>query len=115
MRELESLLDQANRAYYTDADPIMSDTEFDRLLDELASLEAQHPDQAKPNSPTKRVGGEPIAGFVTLPHDVPMLSIDNSYSTEDIASWVRSIFPEVDPECRRLDAEIARAEAGETD
>ncbi len=114
MRELESLLDQANRAYYTDADPIMSDTEFDRLLDELANLEAQHPDQAKPNSPTKRVGGEPIAGFVTLPHDVPMLSIDNSYSTEDIASWVRSIFPEVDPECRRLDAEIARAEAGET-
>ncbi|MCB9836256.1 MAG: NAD-dependent DNA ligase LigA [Phycisphaera sp.] len=114
MRELESLLQEANRAYYTDADPIMPDAEFDRLLKELADLEAEHPDKASPNSPTKRVGGEPIAGFVTLPHDVPMLSIDNSYSTEDIAAWVRSIFPEIDPECRKLDEQIARAEAGET-
>lgn len=113
MRELESLLEEANRAYYTDADPIMSDTEFDRLLKELAELEAEHPDEASPNSPTKRVGGEPIAGFVTLPHDVPMLSIDNSYSTEDIAAWIRSIFPEVDPEARKRKEALDRAQAGD--
>lgn len=113
MRELETLLEAANRAYYVDADPTMPDAEFDRLLEELSKLESVHPEKASPNSPTKRVGGEPIEGFVTLPHDVPMLSIDNSYSTEDISAWIRSIFPEVDPECRKLSDEIARAEAGE--
>lgn len=113
IRELESLLEEANRAYYVDADPVMSDAEFDRLLKELTDLEAEFPENASPNSPTRRVGGQPIKGFVTLPHDVPMLSIDNSYSTEDIASWIRSIFPEVDPACRELDEQIARAEAGE--
>ena len=113
MRQLEKLLEAANRAYYVDANPTIPDAEFDRLLEELSKLESEHPEKASPNSPTKRVGGEPIEGFVTLPHDVPMLSIDNSYSTEDISAWIRSIFPEVDPEFRKLSDEIARAEAGE--
>lgn len=113
MRELEALLEEANRAYYVDADPILSDTEFDRLLRELADLEAEHPVEASPNSPTRRVGGEPIEGFVTLSHDVPMLSIDNSYSAEDIGAWIKSIFPEIDPELRRLNEEIAKIEAEE--
>lgn len=86
--ELRDLLTRANRAYYVDADPIMSDTEFDRLLEELAELEAKHPELADPASPTVRVGGEPIEGFVTRKHAVPMMSIDNTYNEAEVRAWV---------------------------
>ncbi|MBL8757866.1 MAG: NAD-dependent DNA ligase LigA [Phycisphaerae bacterium] len=79
VRELRDLLARANRAYYVDARPIMGDAEFDRLLAELADLERAHPELDDPDSPTHRVGGEPIAGFQTVRHAVPMLSIDNTY------------------------------------
>ena len=80
--ELRRLLERANRAYYVDASPVMPDAEFDRLLRELADLEAEHPELDDPNSPTRRVGGEPIEGFETYKHSVPMLSIDNTYKEE---------------------------------
>ncbi|MGV6814474.1 MAG: NAD-dependent DNA ligase LigA [Phycisphaerales bacterium] len=86
--ELRALLERANRAYYTDADPFMSDVEFDRLLAELATLEEANPDLADPNSPTARVGGSPIPGFTTLPHSIPMLSIDNTYNEQEITAWI---------------------------
>ncbi|MEY3231051.1 MAG: ligase, partial [Planctomycetota bacterium] len=63
IRHLRALLTRANKAYYVDQSPIMSDPQFDRDLAELASLEAKHPELADPASPTQRVGGEPIAGF----------------------------------------------------
>jgi DNA ligase (NAD+) len=86
--ELRTLLHRANRAYYADASPIMSDREFDELLAELVRLEAAHTELDDPNSPTRRVGGEPIKGFRTLPHAVPMLSIDNTYSESEVRAWV---------------------------
>lgn len=76
---LRQLLDSANKAYYVHADPIMADQQYDLLLAELAGLESQRPDLHDPDSPTARVGGEPIEGFRTAPHAVPMLSIDNTY------------------------------------
>jgi DNA ligase (NAD+) len=85
--ELRALLHHANRAYYADNAPIMSDPEFDRLLAELASLEAAHPELDDPNSPTRRVGGEPIAGFSQIVHASPMLSIDNTYSEAEVREW----------------------------
>lgn len=88
IHELRDLLARANRAYYTEADPIMSDREFDALLNELAELEDANPELADPNSPTVRVGGEPIAGFVTKPHAIPMLSIDNTYNEQEVRDWV---------------------------
>ncbi|MBX3405957.1 MAG: NAD-dependent DNA ligase LigA [Phycisphaeraceae bacterium] len=78
--ELRTLLERANIAYYTHAAPIMSDVEFDRLLVELAQLEREHPELDDPDSPTHRVGGEPIDGFESVRHAVPMLSIENTYS-----------------------------------
>lgn len=95
VRELRAALNAANRAYYVDAEPIMSDAEYDRLLAELAGLEARHPELADPSSPTARVGGEPIEGFVTRPHAAPMMSIDNTYfrleaqagGKESVESW----------------------------
>lgn len=84
---LRELLNRASRAYYTDAKPIMPDAEFDRLLAELASLEAAHPELADPTSPTQRVGGEAIDSFRSVAHAVPMLSIDNTYSEPDVREW----------------------------
>lgn len=66
----------------------MADREYDDLLSELAGLEADHPELDHPDSPTHRVGGEPIEGFRTVRHRVPMLSIDNTYSEADARAWV---------------------------
>lgn len=84
---LRDLLTRANHAYYALASPIMADAEFDRLLKELADLERANPDLADPNSPTARVGGEPIKGFRTVPHAVPMMSIDNTYDLASLREW----------------------------
>lgn len=87
VKELRELLARANRAYYVDASPLMSDPAFDRLLAELAELEKAHPELDDPDSPTKRVGGEPIDGFATITHSRPMLSIDNTYTEGDVREW----------------------------
>lgn len=87
VEHLRDLLNRASRAYYIDAKPIMPDAEFDRLLAELASLEAKHPELADPTSPTQRVGGEAIDSFRSVAHAVPMLSIDNTYSEPDVREW----------------------------
>ncbi len=89
--ELRALLHRANRAYYAAETPVMSDREFDDRLRELAELEAAHPDLDDPNSPTRRVGGEPIKGFRTHRHSVPMLSIDNTYSRAEVEAWVARV------------------------
>jgi DNA ligase (NAD+) len=89
--ELRQLLDRANRAYYADARPIMSDPEFDKLLAELAALEKDNPHLDHPDSPTHRVGGAPIDGFRTVPHAVPMLSIDNTYDPAEVREWYARI------------------------
>jgi DNA ligase (NAD+) len=78
--QLRDLLDKANRAYYADAAPFMSDKEYDSLMAELVELETKHPELADEASPSKRVGGAAVDGFKTVPHAVPMLSIDNTYS-----------------------------------
>ncbi|NBQ14715.1 MAG: NAD-dependent DNA ligase LigA, partial [Proteobacteria bacterium] len=85
--ELRALLHRANRAYYVDAAPFMGDAEFDALLAELTALEEKHPELADPNSPTQRVGGEASDGFQQVTHRVPMMSVDNTYSTDDLRTW----------------------------
>ncbi|MFN9993814.1 MAG: NAD-dependent DNA ligase LigA [Phycisphaerales bacterium] len=85
--ELRELLHRANRAYYVEHSPIMSDPEFDRLLAELAKLEQAHPELADDNSPTQRVGGEAIEGFRNITHRAPMLSIDNTYNETEVREW----------------------------
>lgn len=87
IEELRNLINQANRAYYVEAEPSMSDRAFDELLEELITLEKRNPDLFDPNSPSQRVGGEPIEGFETLEHALPMQSIDNTYSTDELRAW----------------------------
>jgi DNA ligase (NAD+) len=76
-----------NRRYYVDAAPTITDLEFDRLLERLAALETAHPEFVTPDSPTQRVGGEPIDALVSVPHRVPMLSMDNTYSVDELRKF----------------------------
>ncbi|MEM9083222.1 MAG: NAD-dependent DNA ligase LigA [Planctomycetota bacterium] len=84
---LRDELERANHAYYTDATPFLTDREYDEKLARLTELEAQAGID-DPTSPTKRVGGDPIEGFVTRKHALPMKSIDNTYSEDDVEEWV---------------------------
>lgn len=102
IRELRELLARANKAYYVDDSPVMTDAKFDQLLAELQALEASHPELDDPTSPTRRVGGEPIKGFTTIKHGVPMMSIDNTYSHEEVTRWyerMRRLLEEESPVC----------------
>src|SRR5262245_21770293 len=89
--ELRRLLDHHNYLYYVEAKPEISDREFDRLLDELKQLEAEHPELVTPDSPTQRVGGQPIDGFTTVRHRQPMLSIDNTYNADELREFDRRV------------------------
>ena len=77
--------------YYVLARPTISDYEFDQLLKRLAELEAEYPDLVTPESPTQRVGGEPLKGFPGVSHDPPMLSIDNSYSYDELREFDKRV------------------------
>jgi DNA ligase (NAD+) len=77
--------------YYVLDDPEISDAEFDRLMNELKKLEAEHPALITPDSPSQRVGGKPREGFVKVEHSSPMLSLDNAYSEEELRAWERRV------------------------
>ncbi len=90
VRELRTLLKKANDAYYQEAAPLMSDREYDSLLEELRRLEEEH-QLFSPDSPTQRVGGEPTREFPTVTHPVPMLSLSNTYSREELDDFDRRV------------------------
>jgi DNA ligase (NAD+) len=87
IEELRKQINHHNYMYYVEASPEISDKEYDKLLKELEHLEAQHPELASPDSPTQRVGGQPIGSFKTVVHRVPMLSIDNTYNAEELREF----------------------------
>ena len=91
IEELRELLHRANRSYYVESEPFMADSEFDRLLEELAQLEVRHPELADSESPTARVGGAPIEGFDTATHRRRMMSIDNTYSIDELNGWYERV------------------------
>ena len=85
--ELRQLLNRAAHAYYVLDTPVMEDTVYDRLYRELHDLEGQRPDLRSADSPTQRVGGPPADGFVSVQHRLPLLSLDNAFSTEELDQW----------------------------
>jgi DNA ligase (NAD+) len=86
-RELCELIRYHEERYYVLDDPEMSDAEFDRLLHELERLETKYPDLVTPDSPTQRVAGRPIDRFESVDHVVPMLSLDNAYSEDELRAF----------------------------
>lgn len=95
--ELSAELEEHNHRYYVLAAPVISDQEFDFKLKELEQLERAWPDLASPNSPTQRVGGDITKEFMQVQHVYPMLSLSNSYSTEEVADFVRRVEKENGP------------------
>ena len=95
MRELEQYLEQCNYQYYVENNPSISDFEFDALLRELQDLEAQYPEEADPNSPTRRVGSDLTSEFESVEHRYPMQSLANTYSPEELGEWIDRITREV--------------------
>ena len=88
---LRDQLERHNRLYYVEAEPEISDREYDQLMQRLQTLESDHPELATDDSPTRKVGGAPIDAFETVSHVVPMLSLDNVFSLEDLRYWYASL------------------------
>ena len=87
IERLKKLINYHNNLYYNLDNPILSDTQYDELYKQLKDLEDQYPQYRTKNSPTQRVGGQAGALFSPVRHTTPMLSLDNSYSADDIREW----------------------------
>jgi len=88
--EIEKLREQIryhDRKYYVDAEPEISDLEYDRLMERLRKLEQAHPQYVTPDSPTQRVGDQPVEGLHPIQHRLPMLSIDNTYNVDELREF----------------------------
>ncbi|MCA9095129.1 MAG: NAD-dependent DNA ligase LigA, partial [Planctomycetaceae bacterium] len=95
---LREEINRHNRLYYVENRTEISDLEFDRLLKRLQTLEAEHPEFDSPESPTRKVGGEPIEGFVNVPHRLPMLSIDNVYDEAGVREFDERVRKHLEPD-----------------
>ena len=100
--ELRAEIERHNERYYTQSAPAVPDAEYDRLVRELQALEDEHPELRRADSPTQRVSGGPTAGFATVVHRVPMLSLGNAFSDEEAIAFDRRA-----RERLRIDRELA--------
>src|SRR3954462_977825 len=88
---LRAEIERHNQLYYQHAKPEISDQQFDALLRELQDIEQAHPELRTPDSPTQRVGGAPLEGFTQITHRVPMMSLDNTYSEEELREFFKRL------------------------
>ncbi|MFQ6005157.1 MAG: NAD-dependent DNA ligase LigA, partial [Woeseia sp.] len=98
-KKVESLRSQIRRhnyLYHVMDDPEIPDAEYDRLVRELTALEEAYPVLVTPDSPTQRVGAEPITAFGTIQHKVPMLSLDNAFSEDELRDFHRRVSERLD-------------------
>ncbi len=93
--KLRELINRHDRLYYLSGEPEISDREYDALFEKLRKLEDENPELITPDSPTRRVGGEPLKEFRSVRHGAPMLSLDNTYSAEDIEKWAIRVMRKV--------------------
>src|SRR5208337_59817 len=86
--ELSKTLTDHQRAYFVESRPVVSDSEYDRLFDELVEIETRFPDLALPDSPTRRVGSDLTQELPEAAHTIPVLSLDKSYTAEELSAWI---------------------------
>ncbi len=89
-QELQKLRDEIQHhehLYYVEDAPVLTDAQYDALMNRLKEIEKEHPELVTPDSPSQRVGGKPKEGFVKMPHSRPMLSLDNAYNEEELRAW----------------------------
>ncbi|MBD3286808.1 NAD-dependent DNA ligase LigA [candidate division WOR-3 bacterium] len=106
IQKLREEINYHNHRYYVLDDPVISDSEYDTLLKELEKLEVEYPDLVTPDSPTQRVGGKPLDSFSQVRHKFPMMSLDNTYSKEDLAEFDRRIKEAVGPQAYVIQQKI---------
>src|SRR5438128_4450533 len=85
--QLRREVEEHNRRYHEEAAPTISDRKYDQLYSELVDLETRFPQLLAPDSPTQRVGGKPLEAFAQIAHRIPMLSLDNTYSEDEVANF----------------------------
>jgi DNA ligase (NAD+) len=95
VRKLREEIEFHNIRYYRLDDPLITDAEYDRLMAELLAIEARYPELVTPDSPTQRVGAPPVEAFAEVRHEVPMLSLENAFSEEDLAAFDRRVRKEL--------------------
>ena len=93
-RQLRDILTEANYRYYVLDDPTMADYEYDQLLRELETLESAHPELVTPDSPTQRVGGQAVSQFEKVTHAVPLMSLQDVFSMEELNEFLNKILSE---------------------
>ena len=91
MNELVEQIRYHNYRYHVLDDPVIADRQYDELLRELQAIEAAHPDWILPDSPSRRVGGEPLAGFTKVVHPRPILSLGNAFDGDEVRAWLERI------------------------
>ncbi|BBI48712.1 hypothetical protein HORIV_11330 [Vreelandella olivaria] len=102
--QLRAALDEANYRYYVLDEPTLTDADYDRKFQRLQQLEAEHPELVTPDSPTQRVGAAPADGFPSVAHAIPMLSLDNAFSRDDIHAFAERVAERL--ECKADDLEF---------
>ncbi len=85
--ELKQQLNYHAYRYYVEDSPELPDAEYDRMMQELLSIESEHPELVTVDSPSQRVGGEALDGFTQIQHEIPMLSLDNAFSDEELEAF----------------------------
>jgi DNA ligase (NAD+) len=105
VEELRKQINLHNYRYYVLNDPIVSDGEYDLLMKELKELEKAHSELITPDSPTQRVGGQPTEGFAPVEHEIPMLSLDNTYSHDELKEFDRRVRKTLGTEAFKYTAE----------
>ncbi|MDQ7732963.1 NAD-dependent DNA ligase LigA [Halomonas sp. SpR1] len=102
--QLRAALDEANYRYYVLDEPTLTDADYDRKFQRLQQLESEHPEQVTSDSPTQRVGAAPAEGFPSVAHAIPMLSLDNAFSRDDIHAFAERVAERL--ECAADDVEF---------
>ncbi|MCP4896194.1 MAG: NAD-dependent DNA ligase LigA [bacterium] len=106
VEELRRLIRHHDRRYYIDAAPEIDDAGYDRIFAELVAIETKHPELIGDDSPTQRVGGEPLAGLESAEHARAMLSLDNTYSLDELKAWYFKIERQLGASPESLTAEL---------
>ena len=91
LEQLKTMLRKYEHHYHVLDEPLVPDAEYDRVMNQLKNLEWQYPELITPDSPTQRVGAKPLEGFAQVTHQIPMLSLDNAFSNEDLDGFLRRI------------------------
>ncbi|MEI8329445.1 MAG: hypothetical protein WCG14_05565 [Chlamydiia bacterium] len=99
-------IEHHDRLYYVDASPVLTDFEYDQLLLDLQEIEKRHPEWISPTSPTQRVSESPTKGFVLRDHKVPMLSLANTYSKEEVEDFIERVYKGLDHKTVFFSAEL---------